>query len=33
MRAKDINAIEVSIPRLVAFKTIQHMRKILDKKL
>lgn len=26
MLAKDPNSIELSIPRLVAFKTVQHMR-------
>lgn len=30
---EDSNAIEISIPRLIAFKTIQHMRAILDKKI
>lgn len=32
MLQRDPNAIEVSIPRLIAFKTIQHMRNILDRK-
>jgi hypothetical protein len=31
MIKRDSNAMEVAIPRLVAFKTIQHMRKYKDK--
>jgi hypothetical protein len=31
MLSKDPNSIEVSIPRLIAFKTIQHMRQYKDK--
>lgn len=31
MIKRDANAMEVAIPRLVAFKTVQHMRKYKDK--
>ena len=31
MITKDLNSMEVAIPRLIAFKTIQHMRNYKDK--
>lgn len=31
MLAKDPNSIEVSIPKLIAFKTLQYMRDYKDK--
>lgn len=31
MIIKDLNSIEIAIPRLIAFKTIQHMREYKDK--
>ena len=33
MLQEDSNVFEISIPRLVAFRTIQHMRSILDRKI
>ena len=31
MLTKDLNSMEIAIPRLIAFKTIQHMRGYKDK--